>query len=97
MKYLVAALLMTVTLSEPVRAETAVAPAAKFTVDTPIETLAADPTARIALDANFPGMTTHAMYDQFKSMSLKQLQPMAADQITDAAIAKLATDLAAIK
>ena len=71
--------------------------AAKFTVDMPIETIAADPKAKAALDAMFPGMTTHAMYEQFKGMSLKALQPMASDKITDEGIAKLSAELAAIK
>jgi hypothetical protein len=81
----------------PEVAATAAVPTAKFTVDMPIETLAANPAAKAALDADFPGMTAHAMYDQFKGMSLKQLQPMAPDKVTDAAIAKLAADLAALK
>jgi hypothetical protein len=37
------------------------------------------------------------MYEQFKGMSLKALQPMASDQITDAGIAKLSAELAALK
>lgn len=68
-----------------------------FSADMPIEAIAADPRAKSVLDTVFPGMTAHAMYDQFKSMSVKQLQPMASDRITDAAIAKLASELAAIK
>jgi hypothetical protein len=85
-------------VSAPVTAEPAApAVAAKFNVDMPIETIAADPAAKAVLDAVFPGMTTHTMYDQFKSMSLKQLQPMASDQITDVGIAKLSADLAALK
>ncbi len=70
---------------------------AAFTADMAIEAIAADPKAKAVLDAAFPGMTAHPMYEQFKSMSIKQLQPMAGDQITDAAIAKLSTGLAAIK
>jgi hypothetical protein len=97
MRYAIAAVFMAAVLPSPGRAEPVASSSAKLTVDTPIETLAADPKARVALDANFPGMTTHAMYEQFKSMSLKQLQPMAADKITEAAITKLAADLAAIK
>ena len=68
-----------------------------FNVDMPIEVLAADPKARAVLEAVFPGMTSHAMFDQFKIMTVKQLQPMASDQITDAGIAKLTTELAALK
>lgn len=70
---------------------------ASFTIDTPIDVIAADPKAKAALDAAFPGMTAHPMYDQFKSMSVKQLQPMASDQITDAGIARLTAELAALK
>jgi phosphate-selective porin len=97
MKYLFAAALLATIAPAMAVAETAAPAAAKFTVDTPIEALANDPAAKAALDANFPGVTTHAMYEQFKGMSLKQLQPMAADKITDAGIAKLAADLAVIK
>ncbi len=71
--------------------------AAKFTIDMPIEAIAADPKAKAVLDAVFPGMTTHAMYEQFKGMSLKALQPMASDKITDEGIAKLAAELASLK
>jgi hypothetical protein len=85
-------------VAAPAMAETAAhAAAAKLTVDSPIETIAADAKAKAVLDAVFPGMTAHPMYEQFKSMSLKQLQPMASDKITYAAIAKLETELAALK
>ena len=73
------------------------AAATKYSAETPIETLVADPKAKTVLDAVFPGMTSHPMYDQFKSMSLKQLQPMASDKITDANIVKLDAELAALK
>lgn len=101
------AVLVALSVAAPTFANTApVAPApapapvvavAKLSIDSPIEALAADPVAKAALDANFPGVTTHSMYEQFKNMTIKQLQPMAADKITDAAIAKLATDLAPLK
>lgn len=87
-------------VSAPVIAADTAVPAAstlKLTADTPIETIAADAKARAVLDAVFPGMTTHAMYEQFKSMSVKQLQPMASDKITEAGIAKLEAELAALK
>ncbi len=99
MKYVIAAALLLVTA--PVVAKdvvpTPVAATSAFTIDSPIEAIAADPKAKAALDAAFPGMTAHPMYEQFKSMSIKQLQPMASDQITDAGIAKLTTELAALK
>lgn len=98
MKYAIAAVLLTTTIPAFAQVQPgAPVVAAKFNVDMPIEAIAADPKAKAVLDAVFPGMTTHAMYDQFKGMSLKALQPMASDQITDAGIAKLSAELAAIK
>ncbi len=78
-------------------APAAAAPAAVFSLDTPIETLMADPKAKAVIDADLPGMSTHPMYDSFKSMTLGQLAPMSQGKITDAVLAKVAADLAAIK
>jgi hypothetical protein len=97
MKYAIAAALLMVTTSTFAQDKAPAAAASVFNVDMPIEAIAADPKAKAVLDAVFPGMTTHTMYEQFKGMSLKQLQPMAGDQITDAGIAKMATELAALK
>ena len=69
----------------------------KFTLDTPIETIAADPAGKAVLDADIPGMTSHPAYEQFKSMSLTAVQPLAQGQITDEQMAKAKADLAAIK
>lgn len=74
-----------------------VAAAAKYTVDTPIETIVADPAGKAVIDANMPGLTTHAMFDQFKAMSLKQLAPMSGGKITDEGLAKIGPALAAVK
>jgi hypothetical protein len=83
-------------LAEP--AETVATPVvAKFTVDTPIETLMADPVAKAVVEANLPGMSTHMMYDQFKSLSLAALAPMSAGKISEQALAKITEGLAAIK
>ena len=71
--------------------------APKFTADTPIEELVADPRANAVLDANLPGMTKHPMYPQFKAMSLKQMAPMSGGRISDEKVAKVNTELAAIK
>jgi hypothetical protein len=65
--------------------------------DTPIETIVANPEGKAVLDKDLPGVTTHPMYDQFKSMSLKDLAPMSQGKITDEAIKKVDADLAAIK
>lgn len=71
--------------------------AAKFTIDTPLETIVADPAGKAVIDASMPGLTTHAMYDAFKGMSLKQLQPMSGGKITDEGLAKVGAALATVK
>jgi hypothetical protein len=95
------AVVAALTLSAPLLGQNATAPApvavAKFTVDTPLETIVADPAGKAALDANMPGLTTHQMYEAFKGMSLKQLQPMSNGKITDAALVKVGAALAAVK
>ena len=78
-------------------APAALAATGKFTLDTPIETVVADPKGKAVVDADLPGTTTHPMYDQFKAMSLNQVAPMASDKLTPAVLAKVAADLAAIK
>jgi hypothetical protein len=86
--------------SQPLPEETPVAaPAtpATLTVDTPIEMLVANAKAKAVLEAAIPGITTHPAYDQFKGMSLTQVQPMSNGQLTDAQIAQVRTGLAGIK
>lgn len=75
----------------------AAASTAKFTLDTPIETIAADPKGKAVLDTDLKNITAHPMYDQFKQMSLAQVQPMSQGALTDAALAKVKADLEAIK
>jgi hypothetical protein len=71
--------------------------AAGMSLDTPIEQIAANPAGKAVLDKDMPGLTTHPAYEQFKSMSLKQVQPMSQGAITDDALAKTGADLAALK
>lgn len=75
------------------------APAAAFTIDTPIETLMADARAKAVVTQHFGGndLTAHPAYDQFKSLSLKALAPFSQGLITEDMLTKIATDLAAIK
>lgn len=65
------------------------------TLDLPIERIAANPTGKTILDANLPQVLSHANYDSFKSMSLRQLQPLSQGRITDAALNKTESELAA--
>lgn len=83
--------------SHPAPAPAAVAADGKLTLDTPIETIMANAQGKAALEAAFPGISTHPHYEHFKAMSLRQVQPMAPTQITPEALAKAEAGLAAIK
>ena len=73
-------------------------PATKFNLDTPIETLVADPAAKAVLDKDLGNdVSKHPAYDQFKSMSLSAVAPMSGGAVTDEMLKTLGTDLAAIK
>jgi hypothetical protein len=77
-------------------ATAAAAPAAKASLSmetTPIADLAAKPETKAVLDKHFPGMTTHPAFEEFKAMSVKQVQPMAQGAISDDAIAAAQADL----
>ncbi|UYY76506.1 hypothetical protein [Sphingomonas sp. R1] len=75
----------------------AAASAAKFSLDTPIESLIADEKAKAVLDADIPGLSSHPALDQFKAMSLRAVQPFSNGALTDDMLKKVETDLAAIK
>lgn len=95
MKKTLAAGLVGLTLSFGLMAAApAMAQAAALSVDTtPIADLAAKPETKAILDKNIPMLTAHPAYDQFKAMSLKQLQPMSQGAVTDAQIAAIQADL----
>ena len=102
MKFALIATAVLAGLAPAAFAQTAPAPAtapaaAKFSLDTPIEALVADPKAKAVLDADLPGVTTHPSYDMFKGMSLRAVQPMSGGKLTDEMLKKVETDLAAIK
>lgn len=107
MKMIAAAALLTLTAA-PAFAQTAPAApaapvaakpgaAAKLTVDSPIEALIADPAAKAVVEGVIPGLSSHPSYDQFKAMSLTQVQPYSGGAITDEIIAKVVAGLAALK
>ncbi|HEY1562913.1 MAG TPA: hypothetical protein VGF71_18775 [Caulobacteraceae bacterium] len=72
-------------------------PPKPLSTDTPIQDIVANPDGKAVLDKDMPGLTSHAMYDQFKTMSLKDLQPMSQGAITDDQLKKVADDLAKVK
>ena len=73
------------------------APAAAFSIDTPIEALMADERAKAVVTTHLPGIDQHPAYDQFKALSLKALAPFSQGLISDELLGKIAADLAAIK
>jgi hypothetical protein len=73
------------------------AAATRLNLDTPIETVVADAEGKKVLDTDLPGLTTNDKYDMFKSMSLNQVAGFAPDKLTPERLAKVSTDLAAIK
>lgn len=87
-----------ISIATPAVAQAAPAQAAPtFTLDTPIETLAANPAAKAVLDRDLPGITTHAMWDMIKGMSLNELAPMSNGKITPERLKIVAAELAQLK
>jgi hypothetical protein len=72
------------------------APPGPLSLDTPIETICATPAGKAVLDHDLPGLTTRPEFAMFKSMTLKQLQPMSQGHITKAVLAKVEVDLQAL-
>jgi putative polyketide hydroxylase len=68
-----------------------------LTIDAPIDQIVGQPAAKAALDAHIPKLSTHEKYETFKSLSLRQLQPLSQGLITDENLAKVELDLAAIR
>ena len=99
MKLLAAALALTtpalLLTAAPLAAEDAVA--ARLNLDSPIETLYADPAGAAVMEANVPGMDKHPMFDMIKTMTLRQIQPMSQGMLTEEMLKKIETELAAIK
>ena len=65
--------------------------------NTPIETLAANEQAKAVLEKEFPGITTHEAYPQFKAMTLSQVAPMSQGMITDDKMKVVQVELDKIK
>jgi hypothetical protein len=84
-------------LAQAAPVEAAPMAASRLSLDTPIEQIVADDAGKAVIMANFPDMMAHPAFDQFKAMSLKQLQPMSQGAITDEALAKAGAALGTIK
>lgn len=70
--------------------------AVKLTIDNSIEELMANEATAAILLKHIPGIDGHPAYGQFKGMSLIELQPWSAGQVTDEIIAAVKADLEAL-
>lgn len=93
---ILAALLATPAMAQNASPPPAAATAPAFSADTPLEAVVADPAAKAALDKTLPTLAKHPAFEQFKSMSLKQLQGYSEGKITDEMVAKVDADLKAL-
>jgi hypothetical protein len=79
----------------PPAAVSAVAPAGKpaFTLDTPVNRIAADPNGKAILDRDVPGLMASKEYPLFDDMSLSQIAIMSGGKLTKVKLNLVQTDL----
>lgn len=65
-------------------------------INVPIVDLMANPKTRMVVEANFPGIAAHPMYDAFKGLSLAQLARFAKGGITDRMLSKTDYELSRV-
>ncbi len=80
----------------PLGRPAAPAPRGPLSVNSSIEAICATPAGKAVLDRDLPGLTTRPEFPMFKAMTLKQIEPMSKGHITDAVLAKVQADLAAV-
>ena len=86
-----------IVMAAPVLAQAAApaAPAAHYTTaETTIGTLLADPAAKAVLDKNIPGLSDNPSIGMASAMTLRAIQPMAADKMSEETLNKVDADLA---
>ena len=64
-------------------------------LDRPIAQLIGTPATKRVLDRDLPGLSDDSNLAKFRSMTLRQFQPLTGGQLTDAMLAKVERDLAA--
>jgi putative polyketide hydroxylase len=70
--------------------------AVRLTLGTPIEAIVAHPPGEAVLRADLPELLTDERYEDFKSMSLRQLQPLAPKRLTEERLAQTEANLALV-
>jgi hypothetical protein len=69
---------------------------AGFTLDTPIEVIAADPGGAAVLNKDLPALLPNPNYSAFKAMNLKWLAAMSRGKLSPEKLAQIETDLQAL-
>ncbi len=67
---------------------------AALTIDSPISTLMENEATKAVVVKHLGALDQHPMYDQFKAMSLVEVQPWSQGAITEEALASIKADLA---
>jgi hypothetical protein len=70
--------------------------AGSYTLDTPIQTIAARPEGAAVLNRDIPGLLTNSSYDVFKALSLKQVRALSGGRLTKETLAQTEMDLKAL-
>jgi hypothetical protein len=70
--------------------------ACAYDLDTPIQTLAAQPRAAAVLNRDIPGLLTNENYGVFKVMSLKQVGVLSGGKLDKHTLAQTESDLRAL-
>jgi len=73
-----------------------VGPPPRFTLDTPVERIAADPAGDEVLHRDLPGLMSSSSYIMIEDMSLSQIASISNGRITQAKLNVLEADLAAL-
>lgn len=93
---LCACLVLAAPLAAQAAPPVAAAHAARFNLDTPIETLMANPAAKAVVDRHMPDLADNPHYFMFKHGSLRDLSAHMTGDDTKAALAKIEAELAKV-
>ncbi len=75
---------------------TVVNPPARFTLDTPVDKIAADPAGHEVLHRDVPGLMSSSSYILIEDMSLSQIASISNGRLTQSRLNVLQADLAAL-
>jgi hypothetical protein len=78
----------------PSKAQQAANQPPAFSVQTPIDRIAADGRGKAVLDRDVPGVMTNPHYELFSSMSLSQLASLSGGRLTQSKLNQVNSDLA---